>query len=219
MINFSYENFTNYGFLKAVLSEDQLKPIKEEINFIAQNFESSRKKNSDLAGNIEKEYALNESFYYLEFLLLPLAHTYINTNDYLSYFKKIQNILGEKKDPKNIKLTSAWVNFQNKHEFNPIHNHDGLLSFVIWIDIPFFNKDEFEQPNVKNSSSRSAGAFSFLYQDILGVTGTYDINADKNYNNGLILFPAQLNHIVYPFSTSNKYRVSVAGNFGFTKNK
>lgn len=30
-------------------------------------------------------------------------------------------------EDKLIKLTSLWVNFQKKHEFNPIHNHDGVF--------------------------------------------------------------------------------------------
>jgi len=41
-------------------------------------------------------------------------------------------------DNVNIIMNDAWVSFQNKHEFNPAHRHPGLISFVIWIDIPFF---------------------------------------------------------------------------------
>ena len=73
MINFHYEMFPNYGFIKAVLSDEQIKPIKDEINFIKNNFNNAIKFNDKLAGNIEKEYKLKSSCLYIESLLLPLV--------------------------------------------------------------------------------------------------------------------------------------------------
>ena len=47
-------------------------------------------------------------------------------------------------------LFNTWVNFQKKHEFNPIHTHDGVFSFVIWHKVPFTQKDEYARfPNMK----------------------------------------------------------------------
>ena len=75
--------------------------------------------------------------------------------------------------------------------------------------------DELKQSHVKDSNSTSVGNFAFLYTDILGYIKQLPFAADKNYSNGLLLFPAKLNHIVYPFFTSDKQRISVSGNFGF----
>ncbi len=33
-------------------------------------------------------------------------------------------------------LTALWCNFQRQHEFNPPHDHDGKLSFVIYLSVP-----------------------------------------------------------------------------------
>ena len=85
MINFHYETFPNFGFMKAVLSDKQIEPIKDEINFIKNNFNNGSKYNNSLAGNIEKEYELKNSHSYIESLLLPLAQAYLNTNNYKDY--------------------------------------------------------------------------------------------------------------------------------------
>lgn len=219
MINFHYESFPNFGFIKAVLSDEQIKPIKDEINFIKNNFDSATKANDILAGNIEKEYELKSSLSHIESLLLPLAQAYISANNYKDYLSSIlKKYTKSKNETIDIKLTIAWVNFQNKYEFNPMHNHGGVLSFVIWIDIPFLIDDELKQSHVKDSNTKVGGQFCFVYSDILGNTKTYPIKADKNYNNGLLLFPATLNHLVYPFFTSDKQRISVSGNFDIKTN-
>ena len=216
MINFRYEPFPNFGLIKAALSDEEIKPIKDEINSIKNNFNDATKVNNNLAGNIEKEYELKSSRPYIESLLLPLAEYYMNTNNYKNYVLENQNVYADLKNTlTNIGLISAWVNFQSKHEFNPVHNHDGVLSFVIWVDIPFLMDDELKQSHVKDSNSTSVGNFAFLYTDILGYIKQLPFAADKNYSNGLLLFPAKLNHIVYPFFTSDKQRISVSGNFGF----
>jgi hypothetical protein len=218
MINFHYETFPNFGFIKAVLSDEQIKPIKDEINFIKNNFDNEVKFNYSLAGNIEKEYELKSSCPYIESLLLPLAQAYLFKNNYKRYLLEGQKRYSDSKDEiTNIKLIRAWVNFQNKYEFNPIHNHGGFLSFVIWIDIPFLIDDELKQAHVKDSNTKLAGNFSFMYIDILGDIHDFAIAADKNYNNGLLLFPAKLQHLVYPFFTSDKQRISVSGNFGIAQ--
>jgi len=220
MINFHYETFPNFGFMKAVLSEEQIKPIKDEINFIKNNFDNAIKANSSLAGNIEKEYQLQSSHSYIESLLLPLTQAYINANNYKKYLLESQKRYSDSKNKiENIKLLNTWVNFQSKYEFNPMHTHGGFLSFVIWIDIPFLMNDELKQLHVKNSNTKLGGQFCFVYTDILGNTLNHPIEADKNYNNGLLLFPAELNHAVYPFFTSDKQRISVSGNFGMKTNE
>ena len=65
--------FKNLGALTAILSEDQMQPIKSEINDIQKNFDlyDSRKYNSQLVGNIKREYELLECKTHLEELLTP----------------------------------------------------------------------------------------------------------------------------------------------------
>ena len=34
------------------------------------------------------------------------------------------------------KMSTWWVNFQKQNDFNPMHGHTGLYSFVVWLKIP-----------------------------------------------------------------------------------
>ena len=44
----------------------------------------------------------------------------------------------------NYKLTNLWVNYQKQTEFNPMHDHGGSYSFVVWMKIPTSNKEQRE---------------------------------------------------------------------------
>jgi hypothetical protein len=89
------------------------------------------------------------------------------------------------------------------------------LSFVIWISIPYDIKDEISQSPGAESKNPLAGHFSFHYTNSLGRICHQHIKADQTMENHFFLFPAQLNHSVAPFYTTDKYRISVSGNFKF----
>ena len=50
-----------------------------------------------------------------------------------------------------IKLRNLWVNYQKQNEYNPIHTHSGIVSFVIFVDIPYGSEER--------TTHRSNGAF------------------------------------------------------------
>ena len=56
-----------------------------------------------------------------------------------SYFSRISGM--HNTEHFNLELHNLWVNYQ-KHEFNPIHIHDGLFSFIIWHKVPYKMEDE-----------------------------------------------------------------------------
>ena len=207
-MQYNITNLNNYGFISTKFSESDLTPIKTEINNIQNNFESyeSQKRNNMLAGNIKREFQLIESQKYIEKLLMPLVYAY--DRDF-AYIQKI-NILT---NPAPIILDTCWVNFQQKYEFNPTHNHAGLLSFVIWINVPYNMEEELKLSPGAESNLNSAGMFSFLYNDSTGRINPYTIPIDKNMENNIVLFPSNFYHMVYPFFSSDGYRISVSGNF------
>lgn len=196
-------HFKNIGFYQTKLNDEDLKFIKQEISDIQAKFNTPLPvtMNEDLAGNIAREYELSQEC---------RSHINLILQDHLnSYLDSIPNL------PKGQKfsLTSAWVNFQRKHEFNPVHDHHGLYSFVIWIKIPYSMENEKKNNSVKYSNMPVAGAFSFLYNNSLGFISSHTILADVEYESTVLIFPASLKHCVYPFYTSDDYRISVSGNF------
>lgn len=108
---------------------------------------------------------------------------------------------------------SFWINFQRKTEFQPAHSHSGKFSFVIWVKVPYKIENEFALPISKNAKERSTGCFYFLYPEPFSNTiSLHGIEADERFEGKIVLFPSSLLHAVYPFYTSDEYRVSIAGN-------
>jgi hypothetical protein len=213
-LKYSDNQFRNYGFFLIDFTDEELAPIKLEIsNMIESEFDSATHVNEYLVGQIEKEFKLIETRQYLEALITPFILAY---EEKYSYLKSYFYVLNEDRP---IVLNDPWVNFQKKTEFNPVHFHNGLFSFVLWLDIPYDSQEEHSQDKSKNSRSPQSGDFQFLYTDILGRIAAHNLPADKNYNNKMLLFPASLSHAVYPFYTSDKFRVSISGNFIFDVKK
>jgi len=200
--------FPNVGVITAVLSEEELAPLKEEILEIQNNFNQSKKHNNKLVGNIRKEFILTKSKDHINKLLEPYVWEFDNSFGYPSSVAVLNTDC-------LLSIDSMWVNFQEKHEFNPAHSHSGIMSFVIWIDIPYSIKDEKLHSPGAESSNPLAGHFTFHYTNSLGKICHQEIEADCNMVNHFFLFPAQLNHSVAPFYTSDKYRISVSGNYKF----
>jgi len=205
------KSLRNFGYVELKFNEFELKPIHDEIKEIQDENFTRRRANVELVSNFENEYTLTKCHNYAEKLLKPYAIDYYRNSGLWSN----NLVMHDHEVNTNIEMTPLWVNFQKKYEFNPIHRHGGILSFVIWIDIPYKKEDEMYIKS-DNSIAVAPGCFSFVYTDILGGIKSHWIPADSTYNNTMVLFPAGLNHCVYPFYTSDKYRISVAGNFALS---
>ncbi len=199
-------HFPNQGFISTKLTEEQLAPVKLEIEEIKQNFDLAIKANESLAGNIRQEYRLPKSKDYLEKLIFPFLSDYDKHFGYHKYIKLLDRDMP-------MRMNDPWINFQRKGEFNPIHDHSGLYSWVIWINIPFIMEEEFKAGPGINSLDPVNGCFEFQYTTTLGTIQPYKISADKTWENTLIIFPSRLTHQVYPFYSSDDYRISISGNF------
>jgi hypothetical protein len=160
--------------------------------------------NTALAGQITKEYQITKSLPLLNPFLEEMGRAYQKEWNYYP-----------KENPNNNKLTveSVWVNMQKKLEVNPLHNHDGTLSFVAWLHVPFKLEDERNMENCKNSRTvELSSTFQFVYTTALGNIANCPMFVEKGWEGRIIMFPAKLLHMVYPFQTSDDYRISIAGN-------
>ena len=169
----------------------------------------SIKFNNELAGNIEEQYLIQEAIPVFEKYLLDIIFKNKNLVNYMQ--KKFT--MNSKDLP--VKLDRMWVNYQKKYEFNPIHNHTGCFSFIIFVDIPYSMEEQFKYSKVKDSNNFRAGYLEFLTFSHLGDLNTSYFPIDKTYNQSAFIFPASLYHTVYPFYKVNKPRITVSGNFKF----
>ena len=203
-----YITFPNVGYLSAKVPAPILEVLKEEVGEIASNFSSADSESAGLAGHLLHEYKLKKSKQVVEPYIIQLMEEFNSKSGYLDSINLLE--VSQK-----YFLDTLWVNLQGKHEFNPVHSHAGVISFVIWLGIPYALENENKVfPNKPEYSSR-AGRFAFFYTDALGRIRPHIIDTTKDFEGTICLFPSCLNHGVYPFFTSDKFRVSVSGNIKF----
>ena len=141
---------------------------------------------------VAEHFRVTTSKEYLEEFILELISQY-QSSHYLTNLRYL-----DKSAP--YVFRPSWFNFQTQGQFVPNHTHEGVLSFVIWLQVP---------SDIKNDEF--SGKFEFTYCDILGNTRPYQIAVDSNAIGRCMLFPAGLRHCVYPFYNSSQLRISVAG--------
>jgi len=163
----------------------------------------------ELAGNIEEEYNL---FQYTDVLEDFLINSIIS-DEKLVYSMNRQYTCNTESRP--LKLTELWVNYMKKHEFNPIHYHSGVFSFIIFIKIPYTIEEQRKISPGKKSNNNLAGFLQFSFINSLGFIEQHNIPADKTWEQKILIFPSSLFHSVYPFYNTDKYRITVSGNLKF----
>ena len=187
---------------------------KSVMNRLQSYIETAKKNpinhNTELVGQISKSLVIEDKDnWFYKTVLDPLILNYMEL--YPAYAKGI-NVLTENAP---YCLETFWVNFQKENEFNPLHNHSGVFSFVIWVKIPTDWKEQHALPISANSNSPRASDFEFWYNTILGELLYYKYFLDKESEGNMLFFPAKLNHLVHPFYNCDKERVSISGNILF----
>jgi hypothetical protein len=186
----------NPGVLKTRIPVSVYAELRQDLGAAIEN--GAEPFNTGLAGNIETElrYSPCESF------KRCLGAMFEDYTYRFNYHHGKPYILED----------MAWVNIQKKHEFNPVHWHYGTVSWVTYINIPYSLEEELNQPHVVNSIFQCASMFQFVYNMLDGGISMHNLQIDNTWEGVIIMFPSYLKHQVYPFSTSDETRVSIAGN-------
>ena len=193
------------NILATELTSENFKWIKKEV---VKAKKIGVKKNKSLAGHIKEEYAMpgiNQSFN--NFLLSNAS-----THEIFKVYNNRFNVLSENKP---IYLDNFWVNYQKKYEFNPIRGHSGLYSFIIFVKIPYDLKKEqnyFPEVSKTLDSRTQTSKLNFVNVEPNGQISTTTVPADKSFEGKMFMFPSKQRHLVYPFYTSDDYRITVSGN-------
>lgn len=198
------------GFLIRKLPIEISKITQNITDNIQRDFSKATPYNKILAGQIDKEYQITLPSKVIQFIIQGVREfdrtnpQYIN--QLLDYFSNPQ--------PSFIYEGNAWVNFQEKHEYNPIHDHNGVFSFVIWHKIPFYFKEEYLYGAGKYGKEDNCmnGKFCFIQSNNKGGATTIPLPIDKTMEGCMAIFPSKLQHIVYPFYSSDEYRITISGN-------
>ena len=200
---FEHSHLPNVGLTNGKIPPNIYQALNQEIVDIHTNDSGIHKMNESLAGQITKEYQITKS--------LPLLNPYLEEMG--RAYQKEWYYFPKENPNKDLKVESVWVNMQKKLEVNPLHNHDGTLSFVAWLHVPFSLEDERNMENCKNSRTvELSSTFQFVYNTVLGTIANMPLFVEKGWEARIVMFPSKLLHMVYPFQTSDDYRISIAGN-------
>ena len=199
----------NINIMKCELGDKAVEYLWDCIKNARENKVNAKE---NLAGNIEESlYLEDRNNYFWDNHLKEMCSEYLKSNFYCTSFRNnFTNVFSEQ-----MIMREFWVNFSKQTEFNPIHNHGGAMSFVIWMQIPTRSKEQHNLPISKNTTNPASSDFQFLYTDILGAIAPMTFEMDPEMNGSLVLFPATLSHQVYPFFNCDDYRVSISGNIYF----
>lgn len=195
----------NDGIVEGKLPDNIVKDIWKLIEEAKENPYDER---SVLAGNISSSLNLNTKS--------PITVSFIQNvlKIFIDKYVETYGLTDEQREKEHqLDLSRFWVNFQKQTEFNPIHGHSGLYSFVIWMQIPTSFKEQRQLPIATNSNSDLCiSNFGFVYPDILGKLRNQHYEMEKEMEGYMLLFPASLQHQVYPFYNNDGERISVSGN-------
>ena len=191
----------NLVYVKSKVPSFVLEELKQEAKTYLR-VQINLRKSMMILGNLEQEYQTSKGREILQPYLISLADEYFKCSE---KHKQSQGC-------PHSHIGDIWMNFQKKYEYNPIHNHTGKLSFVLWVQIPYDLEDELSLPNCVNSNTPSNSLFQFTYTNLYGDVVSNQLNIDKSWEGSIIMFPSYLNHMVYPFYTSDEYRISMSGN-------
>ena len=188
------------GWLEAKLGEREIEYLWKCIG----DKKGSEKKN--LAGNIEGSYQLidKDDWFFHQVVYPCMSH-------YNSEFYNLGNSL-----PINARhpyfMQKLWVNYQKENQFNPLHDHTGIYSFVIWMKIPTNHLEQNKNPISLDSNSHKISVFDFQYTDMLGSIRNYPYEMSPKVEGTMLFFPSSLKHQVYPFYNCDEERISISGN-------
>jgi hypothetical protein len=199
----------NYGILEDKLPTDLYNKLYDECM-------TARKNNSVMisgltSSGVPDHFYIEKNIIELNNYIAQLISKYNNAFNYLSSFKLLSNDL-------YLSMGKPWINFQKKHEFLPNHTHDGVLSYSMWMKIPYNKKEEKNYKRV-NTDKEKFYSFSFSYTNILGEICQENYEITKENEGCILMFPSMLTHCVYPFYTSDDDRISISGNINFDTNK
>jgi hypothetical protein len=197
----------NFGWLEKKLSDKEMEYLWRCID----NRKGSHK--NQLAGQIhESNILIDKSDWFWQHTLHPLCKEYYQEFDNLG-----RNIPVNQAHP--YYLRQFWVNYQKQNEFNPVHDHSGIYSFVIWMKIPTKHDEQNKNPISLKANTHAISAFEFYYSDILGQNTSHIYEMNPEMEGTMLFFPSQLKHCVYPFYNCDEDRISISGNIALNTTK
>ena len=197
----------NFGYLESNVPDRLFQKLRLECDKVAEYRNNPldsdvQEMQSGLTGNgVAKHYYVKDTVEELNKFVMQMFNQYDLSFNLMASLKHTSH-------PTPFISVDPWINIQHKNEFIPTHTHDGVVTFVIWIKVPYDIKEEL-------SVGDKASTFEFTYSSVIGAQLTQRINVSKEHEGKIVMFPSGLSHTVYPFYTCDDSRISISGNVSY----
>ena len=197
----------NIGWLEIKLEDNEINHLWKCVENKGENMKYK------LAGQVDSSNRIYDiDNYFFNNVLMKCMKEYA-----LLFGDQFEKIPTSHKHP--FYLNSFWVNYQKQGEFNPIHFHDAIYSFVIWMKNPTSFEEQNQNPISLNANSHHLCEFNFVYTNILGKICSYRYEMSSDVEGTMLFFPSELIHNVHPFFNCTEDRISISGNLSLKSNE
>ena len=194
----------NYGVLECQLEENDINNLWKLVHKYAPNAKWEGNRLLEI-GQDNKQFPLHddEGLFQNE-VLMPATQSYFETYGTPFKLKSTHYHLPT--------FSRFWCRVSQDGDYQSIHDHQGIFTFVVWLKIPFEGEDERQ---VQAGFRPEASDFVLCYPDTCGQYQKRNWVLGKGAEGRMLFFPSDINHIVYPHYTTTEYRVALAGDIVF----
>tara|TARA_B100002019_G_C21075439_1_gene501133 strand:+ start:77 stop:724 length:648 start_codon:yes stop_codon:yes gene_type:complete len=199
-MNIAKIDLPNPGVLQAELDKDQVDDLWKTIH-------KSSPDSASWDGNTlldidthSKQWSMSDDGTFQKNVLMPMVEEYFKQFD-VPFSHKTSNYHG-------LVLNRLWTRASTEGDYQSLHDHQGVFTFVVWMKVPFDGEDEH---TVQGGFRPYASDFGLVYTNTCGSLSKQHWTLTPKMEGTILLFPSDINHIVYPHFTTKEYRISVAG--------
>ena len=190
----------NFGVIEAELEQEDIDYLWKLVHKYSQNAKWEGNRLISIEEDF-KQFPLNDDDnLFQNNVLRPCTDKYFET--YGCPFKQKTTHTHE------LAFSRFWCRASLDGDYQSIHDHQGIFTFVVWLTVPFEGADERQ---VQAGFRPEASDFVLVYPDTCGQLQKRNFVLGKGAEGKMLFFPSDINHIVYPHYTTQEYRIALAG--------
>ena len=190
----------NFGVIEAELEQEDIDYLWKLVHKYSHNAKWEGNRLISIEEDF-KQFPLNDDDnLFQNNVLRPCTNKYFET--YGCPFKQKTTHTHE------LAFSRFWCRASLDGDYQSIHDHQGIFTFVVWLTVPFEGKDERQ---VQAGFRPEASDFVLVYPDTCGQLQKRNFVLGKGAEGKMLFFPSDINHIVYPHYTTQEYRIALAG--------
>ena len=205
----NHARLPNYGVLEVELDQEEQDHLWKIVHKYAPESEWEGNRLLSIKDINAKQWSLNDDGQvFANKVLMPLTKEYFDT--YGCPFKV------KSTHEHGFAFNRFWCRASQQGDYQSIHDHLSVFTFVVWLKIPFDGKKEAEE---QAGFRPEASDFVLIYPDTCGQLMKKHYRLNPHMDGRMIFFPSDMNHLVYPHFTTEEWRISIAGDIALNSNE